>query len=135
MPTNLHPITAPRTRNLLPPWWFEREAKRILSLVLQELRMPEQIGGKKFAEDFRAMVKNELAKAFEQGQAIIREASNELKDAVIEQSKGAARVIRQEAQHVRDSLGEYTGNNPPDDEEAKPEPDPIQSHLNGGTGT
>jgi hypothetical protein len=97
--------------------------------------MPEQIGGKKFAQDFRDMVQKELAGAFAQGQAIIREATNELKDAVVEQSKGAARVIRQEAQHVRDSLGEYTGNNPPEDEEAKPEPDPIQSHLNGGTGT
>jgi hypothetical protein len=97
--------------------------------------MPEQIGGKKFVQDFRAMIQKEIAAAFAQGQALIQDATSDLKDAVLEQSKGAARIIRQEAQHVRDALGEYTGNNPPDDEEAKPEPDPTQSHLNGGTGT
>lgn len=77
--------------------------------------MPE-IGGKKFATDFRSMIETEVQKALQQGRTIIREATDELKDVIVEQSKGAARAIRVEAQHIRDGLGEYTGNNPTEEE-------------------
>ena len=78
--------------------------------------MPE-IGGKKFASDFRGLIETELAKAFEEGRQIIGEATQELRETIRNQAKGAARVLRKEAQHIRDGMGDYTGNNPPETEE------------------
>lgn len=79
--------------------------------------MPSEFGGRKFASNFRQMIQDELAKAFEEGHAEIRSATQELKDTVREQARGAARVIREEAKHVRDTFGDYTANNAPDDEQ------------------
>lgn len=70
------------------------------------------------------MVQGELAKALEEGRAHIREATVDLKDAIREQSRGAARVIREEAAHIRRELGEFTGNNAPEDEEEPPRTEP-----------
>lgn len=78
--------------------------------------MPSEIGGKKFVSDFKSMIEKEIASALDAGRTIIREATTELKDAISEQSRGAARVIREQAQHIRDEMGEFTGNNPPDEE-------------------
>lgn len=98
--------------------------------------MPSEIGGKKFVSDFKSMIEKEVAKALDEGRSIIREATTELTDAIKEQSRGAARVIRDNAQHIRDEMGEFTGNNPPDGEEEQKQegkPDPTQSQSEGGT--
>jgi hypothetical protein len=122
-----------RSRERPPPEiWFEIAAARILFLI-GALPMPSEVGGKKFVSDFKAMIHGEVAKALEEGRAVIRDATADLRKAIVEQSHGAARVIRQEARHIRAELGEYTGNNPPD-EEADGKPDPTQG-SGGGTGT
>lgn len=79
--------------------------------------MASEFGGRKFASNFRQMIQDELSKAFEEGHKHIKDATQELKDAVREQSRGAARVIREEAKHIRDTFEEYTANNAPDDEQ------------------
>lgn len=133
-------MPAPPNRNsrntrVPPAIWFEIEAARILAII--EGIMPSEVGGKKFVTDFKSMIQSEVAKALDEGRAIIREATTDLKDAIKEQSKGAARLIRQEAQHIRDELGEYTGNNPPDEElpETDGKPDPTQSKSGEGEGS
>jgi len=90
--------------------------------------MPE-IGGKKFAEDFKTMLQNEVAKAFSDGRRILQDATDELTQTIREQSAGAARVIRAEAQTVREAFTPTTGNNPPEVEEV----DPTKKTEGGGT--
>lgn len=77
--------------------------------------MPD-LGGKKFAEDFKTMLQKEIANAFAEGQQIIKEATAELTEEIKAQSRGAARVIRAEAQTVREAFQPTTGNNPPEGE-------------------
>jgi hypothetical protein len=118
-----------------PPIWFEIEAARILAII--EGLMPD-LGGKKFAEDFKSNLKRQIANAFAEGQAAINQATRELTDEIKAQSLGAARVIRQEAQAVREAFSDTTGNNPSGDEldkEAEGKPDPTQSNSGGGQGS
>jgi hypothetical protein len=110
-----------------PPEWFEQEAARIL-LIIGALRMPADLGGKKFAEDFKTMLQKEITKAFEDGRQIVAEATKELTDTIREQSRGAANVIRAEARTVREAFQPTTGNNPPDEDEKPVEnPTPLNS--------
>ena len=116
---------APRQRSL-PPDWFVAEAARILSIV-GALYVVE-IGGKKFANGFRDMLEKTIQQAMRESTAIVQEAANELADEMRSQAKGAARAIREEAAHVRETFQPYTGNNEP---EADGKPDPIQSRSEG----
>lgn len=115
-----------------PPAWFEIEAARILAII-GALKMPADLGGKKFAEDFKATLQTEIAKAFAEGQAAIKEATKELTDEIKNQSRGAASVIRAEARMVREAFAPTTGNNPPDGEDEKPVENPIQSNSAEGS--
>lgn len=109
------------SHNRAPPQaWFELEAARILAII-GALRMPE-LGGKKFAEDFKATLQKQIAAAFAEGQQIIQEATTELTEEIRNQSRGAARIIRAEAQTVREAFAPTTGNNPPETEDGKPDP-------------
>jgi len=101
--------------------------------IIGALRMPE-IGGKKFVTDFRSMIESEVQKALEDGRGIIREAVGELKDVIKDQSKGAARAIREQAQHIRDGMSDYIGNNPTDEELAA-EAAAKAAKANGATET
>ena len=89
--------------------------------------MPD-LGGKKFTEDFRAMLQQQVQKAFDEGRQIIQEAAKELTDEIVSQSKGAARAIRAEAAVVREGFSPTTGNNPPDGAED----DPTKTQEGGG---
>jgi len=109
-----------RNRHLPPPEWFDLQAARIL-FIIGALPMPSEIGGKKFASNFKSMIQDEVSKALAEGQSIIRSATNELKDAIKDQSSAAARVIREEAKHIREAFEEYTGNAAPEDEVAAEE--------------
>jgi hypothetical protein len=121
-----------RLANRVPsPEWFHLEAARILAII-GALRMPD-LGGKKFAEDFKTMLQKEIAKAFEDGRQSIAEATKELTDTIREQSRGAAKVIRAEAQTVREAFAPTTGNNPLDTEEEEKAVDknPTSSNSEG----
>jgi hypothetical protein len=113
------------------PAWFEIEAARILALI-GALKMPD-LGGKKFAEDFKTMLQKEIAKAFEDGQRLISDATKELTDEIRQQSKGAASVIRAEARTVREAFQPTTGNNQPEEEENLVDKlvDPTQPNVGG----
>lgn len=91
--------------------------------------MPE-IGGKKFAEDFRTMLQTEVAKAIEDGRTVVRAAVTDLTDTIREQSKGAAKMIHEEARVVRETFSPTTGNNPPEGDEKE---DPTSKNQGGGT--
>jgi hypothetical protein len=106
-----------REKRIPPPIWFEIEAVRILAII--EGLMAD-LGGKKFAEDFKKTVQTQIASAFAEGQAMIKEATQELTDEIRAQSRGAARIIRQEAQTVREAFAPTTGNNPPEGDELDP---------------
>jgi hypothetical protein len=95
--------------------------------------MPPDLGGKKFAEDFKTMLQQEIAQAFTDGRKMIAEATKDLTDTIREQSRGAARVIRTEAQTVREAFSPTTGNNPPEEEPADPPANPTLSSSGGGT--
>jgi hypothetical protein len=119
------PVSRKQTR-VPPPWWFTREAERILDMI-GAWNMPD-LGGKKFAADFQSMLKSEIAKAFADGQQIIREATDELTAEIRNQSKGAARAIRAETAAVKEAFSPTTGNNPPEGEEL----DPTKQKTEGG---
>lgn len=126
------PPRRPNTQ-IPPPEWFEAQAARILAMI-GALYMPE-IGGKKFASGFRDMLEKTIQKAMVESTAIVQEAANELASEMKAQAKGAARAIRQEAAHVRETFAPYTGNNE-DDGEKKPadtdgKPDPTLTKLEG----
>lgn len=91
--------------------------------------MPE-IGGKKFAEDFKTMLQTEVAKAIEDGRTVVRAAVTDLTDSIRDQSRGAAKVIRAEALAVREAFSPTTGNNPPEGDEKE---DPTKANQGGGT--
>ena len=112
--------------------------------------MPEQFGGKKLADNFRSMLENTIQKAMIESQGIIQEAANELAQEMKGQAKGAAKMLREETRHVRETFGAYTGNNPEGDgtdekQTIKPEdvgkvedtmdgkPDPTTSNGTGGS--
>jgi hypothetical protein len=120
--------TSPRRflNNTAPLWWFEHQAARIL-LEIGALRMPD-LGGKKFTEDFRTMLQQQVQKAFEDGRKIIQQATTELTDEIKVQSEGAARVIRAETRVIREGFAPTTGNNPPEGGEA----DPTKEQEGGG---
>lgn len=111
--------------------WFEIEAERILAII-RGLVMPE-IGGKKFAHGFQGMLENTIRKAMVESQKIIQEAADELAEEMKAQAKGAAQAIRAETRTVREAFSPYTGNNPPEGEEAAQEPaNPIPSSSEEG---
>lgn len=89
--------------------------------------MPSEIGGKRFASQFRSMIQDEVSKAFEAGRAHIKAATDELTAEIHHQSTAAARVIRQEVQHLRDGFSDYTGNAAPDEEAPEPPRAPIEA--------
>lgn len=101
--------------------------------MIGALPMVSEIGGKKLVTDFRSMIQNEVAKALEKGRAKIAEATGELTREIEESAAGAARVIREEARHVREGFADYLGNNAPETEEGKQNQDPTQSQSNGST--
>lgn len=78
------------------------------------------LGGKKFVDDFKANLQQQIAKAFSEGRQIIQEATDELTAEIRDQSRGAANVIRAEARAVKEAFSPTTGNNPPPGEELDP---------------
>lgn len=99
--------------------------------MIGALYMPE-IGGKKFANGFRAMLETTIQKAVAESTAIVQQAATELADEIKAQGLGAARVLREEARHVREAFTPYTGNNE-DGEATDGKPDPTLTKSDGGT--
>ena len=124
-----------RPDSILPPEWFEAQAARILAMI-GALYMPE-IGGKKFASGFQRMLETTIQKAMLESTAIVQEAADELATEMKAQARGAARAIRQEAAHVRQTFEPYTGNNETEDDgekksaETDGKPDPTLTKSEG----
>lgn len=95
---------------------FDKRLREIVAELRGGRTIVADVGGKKFASEFSAML-GDLRKSVDGTKASIADAMSEVKSE-LGAFKDVERSLREEAAAIRQAAGEILGNNPPESDDA-----------------